>query len=89
MAESHFISALKQRRGDYLGELQAVQASMSELEAKEAEMVGMLEHVDALLRKEAPDLELETIRPRKRGSLTHAAAVPVTRAGGRPSARPS
>ncbi len=66
MAESHFLSALKQRRADYLGELQAIQASMAELEAKEAETIDILTCVDALLRKEAPDLALDSIRPRKR-----------------------
>ena len=66
MADTHLLSALKQRRADCLGDIRSVQADMAALEAREAALMSFLGHVDALLRAEAPDLDLETIRPRKR-----------------------
>jgi hypothetical protein len=66
MAESHSASTLKQRRGECLGRLQSIRTKMTQLEASEAETMDLLGHVDALLRKEAPDLALGSIRPRKR-----------------------
>ena len=66
MADTHLLSALKQRRADCLGDIRSVQAAMAALEAREAALMSFLGHVDALLRAEAPDLDLETIRPRKR-----------------------
>jgi hypothetical protein len=66
MAESHFLSALKQRRGEYLEQLNAIRAKMTGLEADESEALAMLDHVDALLRVEAPDLDLDGIGPRRK-----------------------
>lgn len=65
MAESHFVSALRQRRADCLGELNEVRKTLAEMEAREAALVEKLGHVDALIRDEAPELLLETIKPRK------------------------
>ena len=89
MAETHFLGALKQRRADYLGDLQAIWAEIAALEVREDEAVSLLGHVDALLRVEAPDLDLEGVRPRKRrgphpraqvGTSDGERRVPVTKA---------
>ena len=65
MAESHFLSALKQRRGECLGELAKIRSAISDLEESEGRLIAKLGHVDALLLDEAPELALDTIRPRK------------------------
>ena len=65
MAESHFVSALRQRRADCLGELNEVRKTLAELEAREAALFEKMGHVDALIRDEAPELLLEIIKPRK------------------------
>ena len=85
MAESHFVSALKQRRAEHLGQLEAVRVDIARLEALETETISLLGHVDALLRVEAPDFRIETVRPRKpRAPQSHkrddGKRLPVTQA---------
>jgi hypothetical protein len=82
MAESHFLSALKQRRSEDLGQLQSIQMKMSELEASEAEVLRVLADVDGLLHVEAPDLALESIQPRKRRE-SHPRTGGIGESGGR------
>lgn len=84
MAESHFVSGLKQRRAEHLGHLQQLREEIAHIEAKERELLDTLGHVDALLRTEAPDLRLEQIKPRgSSGEVGHAGGtkeLPVTKA---------
>ena len=65
MAESHFVSALRQRRADCLGELEEIRAKLAEMDARESSLVGKLGHLDALIQDEAPELLLEAVKPRR------------------------
>ena len=89
MAESHFVSAMKQRRADYLGDLQRLQVEMATLEGRETDLISLLGSVDALLPVEAPEFDLDDVRPRKRrdphpraqaGSPDGEKRLPVTKA---------
>lgn len=76
MAESHFLSGLKQRRAERLGGLETIRAEIAALEAREVETVEQLSHLDALLKSEDPSIKLDAIRPRKaRGSSPRFGAV--------------
>lgn len=65
MAETHFLSGLKERRSDFLGQVEAVRRQIIELEAREQELLNLLSHVDRLLVHEAPDLSLDTVKARR------------------------
>ena len=65
MADSHFVSALRQRWADRLGELEQARLAIAGLEAEEAAIAEKLTHLEAMIRDEAPELLLETIKPRK------------------------
>jgi hypothetical protein len=86
MAESHLISALKQRRIEYLDEFEAVDKTIDMAKATQAEILVSLGYVDGLLHKEVPGIVLEDIRPRKKRSA-HPRAGGNGRGGvaGRPS----
>ena len=86
MAEAHFVSGLKQRRAEYLGNLQQLQDEIAKLEAKEREVLDLLGHLDALLKFEAPEVRLDQIKPRKPRDSSRATTdkgrqgIPLTKA---------
>ncbi len=64
MAENHYVSALKQRRGVAMGQLSDIEEKIAQLEAERDGILGMLEHVDALLLHEDPTIQLDAIKRR-------------------------
>jgi hypothetical protein len=65
MAESHFVSGLKQRRSDRLGELEQTRKDIAEHEQRERSLLEVIEHIDALLTVEDPNIAIDRIKPRK------------------------
>ena len=65
MAETHFISWLKQRRAESLGELEDLRKKLADLEAAETKLLDRIEHIDALIKHEDPSFPLDSIKPRK------------------------
>jgi hypothetical protein len=57
MTESHVVSALKAKRAELAGRIEATQRTMQEL-------VIDLDHIDASLRIFDPDIDLTDIRPK-------------------------
>lgn len=73
MAETHVVSALRSKRGELAGVIDALQDQLRQA------MID-LDHVDATLRMFDPDIELEEIRPKPLPPRHHAFKGQVTRA---------
>lgn len=73
MADLHVTSALKAKRGELAGRIDALQDQLREA------MID-LDHVDATLRLFDPDIELDEIKPKPLPPRHHAFKGQVTRA---------
>lgn len=73
MAELHVVSALRDKRGELAGRIDALQDQLRQ---------GMIDmdHIDAALRMFVPDIELDEIRPKPLPPRHHAFKGQVTRA---------
>lgn len=63
MAESHLVSGLKNLRSEKLGTLNDIKEQIARLEAHAAQVEGVIEHIDGVLKDVAPDLDLDTVKP--------------------------
>jgi hypothetical protein len=73
MAETHVLSALKGKRGELAGQIDALQDQLRQA------MID-LDHVDCTLRLFDPDIELDEIKPKPLPPRHHAFKGQVTRA---------
>lgn len=72
MADTHVLSALRDKRGELAGQIDALQDQLR------AAMIDM-DHIDATLRMFDPDIELDEIRPKPLPPRAHAFKGQVTR----------
>ncbi len=72
MADLHVVSALRAKRGELAGQIDALQDQLREA------MIAV-DHVDATLRMFAPDIDLDEIRPKPLPPRHHAFKGQVTR----------
>ena len=73
MADQHVVSALRAKRGELAGRIDALQDQVREA------MIDM-DHVDATLRLFDPDIELDEIKPKPLPPRHHAFKGQVSRA---------
>ncbi len=73
MADTHVVSALKDKRGELAGQIDALQDQLRQA------FIDM-DHIDASLRMFAPDIELEEIKPKPLPPRHRAFKGQVTRA---------
>ena len=73
MADLHVVSALRAKRGELAGRIDALQDQLREA------MIDV-DHVDATLRLFVPDIDLDEIRPKPLPPRHHAFKGQVTRA---------
>lgn len=63
MAESHLVSGLKTLRAERLGDLERINEEIRRLEAEAERLEGLVGSIDNVLKDQAPDLDLSTIKP--------------------------
>lgn len=85
MRDTHLLSGLKQLRGESLGRLADIDKQLEVLEAQRETEMEALRDIDKVLRRQAPEFALETIKARRpKGSRISTRKdgrrVPVTRA---------